>query len=61
MHPVHPCQVVDVRNYGFMAGVEVAAIKDWPTKRALDIFDRCFQKGVMVNETCPSFIHSLVE
>eukprot|EP01036_Dinobryon_divergens_P028977 gene28977-38018_t len=39
--------VVDVRNYGFMAGVEVAAIKDWPTKRALDIFDRCFQKGVM--------------
>ena len=40
--------MVDIRNYGFMAGVEVAALPDLPTKRALDIFDRCFQKGVMV-------------
>ena len=52
--------MVDIRNYGFMAGVEVAALPDLPTKRALDIFDRCFQKGVMVTETCHTYIHSVI-
>ena len=40
--------VVDVRNCGFMAAVELEPIEGWPTTRSLDVFDRCFQKGVMV-------------
>lgn len=42
--------VVDIRNCGFMAAVEVDPIPSLPTKRALDVFDRCFEKGVMVSD-----------
>lgn len=40
--------VVDIRNYGLMGGVELAPIPGFPVKRANDVFDRCFSKGVLV-------------
>ena len=40
--------VIDIRNYGLMGAVEVAPIPGVPTKRATDIFDRCFEKGVFL-------------
>lgn len=43
--------VIDVRNCGLMGAVEVTPIPGLPTKRAGDIFNRCFQKGTFVRPT----------
>lgn len=43
--------VVDIRNCGLMGAVEFAPVPGHPTKRAVDIFDRCFAKGLMVRNT----------
>lgn len=43
--------VVDIRNCGLMGAVEFTPIAGVPTKRAQDIFDRCFQKGTFVRPT----------
>jgi len=43
--------VVDIRNCGFMGAVEFEAIPGFPIKRVLDIFNRCFEKGVFVRST----------
>lgn len=40
--------VVDIRNYGLMGAVEFSPIAGAPVKRAMDIFDRCFDHGVFV-------------
>jgi beta-alanine--pyruvate transaminase len=40
--------VTDVRNIGLMAAIEVAMIPGAPLKRTMDIFDRCFEHGVLV-------------
>lgn len=43
--------VIDVRNLGLMAGIELEPIAGRPTARAYDVFVRCYQKGVMTRFT----------
>ncbi len=43
--------VIDIRNYGLMGGVELAPREGEPTMRALEVFRRCFDAGVLVRTT----------
>ena len=43
--------VVDVRNLGLVAGIELAPIPGKPAARAYDVFRRCFEKGVLIRTT----------
>src|SRR5215213_11118744 len=40
--------VVDVRNVGLVAGVELEPRAGQPGGRAADVFERCFERGVLV-------------
>jgi beta-alanine--pyruvate transaminase len=44
-------QVIDVRNFGLMAAVELEPLEDRPTARAMEVFRRCFDAGVLVRTT----------
>jgi beta-alanine--pyruvate transaminase len=43
--------VIDLRNYGLIAGIELDPIPGKPTARAYDAFLRCFERGVLVRTT----------
>ena len=43
--------VIDVRNIGLMGGVELEPRANAPTTRALEVFRRCFEAGVLVRTT----------
>jgi beta-alanine--pyruvate transaminase len=43
--------VIDVRNLGLVAGVELESIPGKPTARAFQAFLRCFEKGILVRTT----------
>ena len=43
--------VIDLRNYGLIAGIELAPIPGKPTARAYEAFLRCFERGVLVRTT----------
>jgi beta-alanine--pyruvate transaminase len=43
----HP-NIVDIRNYGLMAAIDFAPLPNAPAKRTMDVFDKCFEKGVLV-------------
>jgi beta-alanine--pyruvate transaminase len=43
--------VVDIRNIGLVAAVELEPIAGQPTKRAFDAFLRAFEKGLLVRTT----------
>jgi beta-alanine--pyruvate transaminase len=43
--------VVDVRNLGMVAGIELEPIAGKPTARAYAAFLRCFEKGLLVRTT----------
>jgi beta-alanine--pyruvate transaminase len=43
--------VIDVRNFGLVGGVELAPIAGEPTKRAFSVFLDCWDKGVMLRTT----------
>lgn len=43
--------VVDVRNLGFMAGVELRPRDEAPGERAREVFLRCYEAGVLVRYT----------
>ncbi len=43
--------VIDVRNHGLIAGVELAPREGRPGARAMDVFRRCFDAGVLVRVT----------
>ena len=43
--------VVDVRNFGLVAGVELASRPGAPSTRAYEVFVRCFEAGVMLRYT----------
>ena len=43
--------VIDIRNYGLVGGVELASIPGEPTKRAFGVFLDCYDKGVMMRTT----------
>ena len=43
--------VVDLRNYGLIAGIELEPIAGRPTARAYEAFLKCFERGVLVRTT----------
>jgi beta-alanine--pyruvate transaminase len=43
--------VIDIRNAGLMAAVELAPRQGAPTARAMDVFRRCYDAGVLVRTT----------
>ncbi len=43
--------VIDVRNLGLVAGIELAPRPGKPTDRAVRVFHRCFDAGVLIRTT----------
>ena len=43
--------VIDVRNMGLVAGIELDPIPGKPTARAFEVFQRCYDKGVLIRTT----------
>ena len=43
--------VIDLRNLGLIAGIELEPIAGQPTARAFDAFLRCYEKGVLIRTT----------
>ena len=43
--------VIDIRNFGLVAGIELAPLPGAPAKRAFDIFLECWEQGVLVRTT----------
>jgi len=43
--------VIDVRNLGMVAGIELEPIPGKPTARAFEAFLRCFEKNVLIRTT----------
>ncbi|MDF0551514.1 aspartate aminotransferase family protein [Kamptonema sp. UHCC 0994] len=43
--------VIDVRNLGLVAGIELESIAGKPGKRAFDCFLKCFEKGLLIRTT----------
>jgi beta-alanine--pyruvate transaminase len=44
-------QVIDVRNYGLILGLELESIPGKAGARAFDVFIKCFERGVLVRQT----------
>jgi beta-alanine--pyruvate transaminase len=43
--------VIDVRNIGLVAGIELEPRAGAPTARAMDVFQKCYDKGVIIRTT----------
>jgi beta-alanine--pyruvate transaminase len=43
--------VIDVRNMGIVAGIELEPRPGAPTKRAMELFHKCFDNGLLVRAT----------
>ena len=43
--------VIDLRNLGLIAGIELAPIPGKPTARAFDAFLKCYEKGLLIRTT----------
>ncbi|HEX7720059.1 MAG TPA: aspartate aminotransferase family protein, partial [Woeseiaceae bacterium] len=43
--------VIDIRNFGLIGAVELAPIDGQPTARAMSIFRKCFDDGVIIRTT----------
>jgi beta-alanine--pyruvate transaminase len=43
--------VIDIRNIGLVAGIELQPIAGQPTARAVDAFRRCWDRGVLIRTT----------
>ncbi len=43
--------VIDVRNYGLMAGIELEPIAGRPGARGFDVFLKCYQRGMLVRQS----------
>ncbi len=43
--------VIDIRNFGLVAGIELSPVAGAPTKRAFDVFLDCWQQGLMLRTT----------
>jgi beta-alanine--pyruvate transaminase len=43
--------VIDVRNLGLVAGIELAGIEGKPGARAFDCFLQCYEKGLLIRTT----------
>jgi len=43
--------VIDVRNLGLVAGIELESLAGKPGKRAFDCFVKCYEKGLLIRTT----------
>ena len=43
--------VIDIRNIGMVAGIELEPIPGKPTARAMSVFARCWEKGILIRTT----------
>ncbi len=43
--------VIDVRNYGLVAGIELAPVAGSPGARAFDVYLKCFERGLLIRTT----------
>ena len=43
--------VIDCRNVGLIGGIELAPRPGAPTKRAMEVFHRCFDEGLLIRVT----------
>jgi len=43
--------IIDLRNVGLVAGIELESRPDKPGERAFEIFLRCFEKGILIRTT----------
>lgn len=43
--------VIDIRNLGLVAGIELESIPGKPTARAFECFLRCYQQGILIRTT----------
>ena len=43
--------VIDLRNLGIVAGIELESIPGKPTKRAFEAFLKCYEKGLLIRVT----------
>ncbi len=43
--------VIDIRNMGLVAGIELQPRAGKPTERAMAVFHRCFDDGVLIRTT----------
>ena len=43
--------VIDIRNLGLIAGIELAPREGAPTQRAMQVFQRCFDDGLLIRTT----------
>ncbi len=43
--------IIDVRNMGIVAGIELEPRPGAPTKRAMELFHKCFDNGLLVRAT----------
>jgi beta-alanine--pyruvate transaminase len=43
--------VIDIRNFGLVAGIELAPVPGEPAKRAFNVFLDCWEHGVLVRTT----------
>jgi beta-alanine--pyruvate transaminase len=52
VHSLRDCpHVIDIRNEGLIAGVELSPIPGEPTRRAFQAFLDCYEKGVLIRTT----------
>ncbi|NJR66104.1 MAG: aminotransferase class III-fold pyridoxal phosphate-dependent enzyme, partial [Leptolyngbyaceae cyanobacterium CRU_2_3] len=54
-HAVHSLRglphVIDTRNLGLVAGIELESIPGKPSARAFDCFLRCYERGLLIRTT----------
>lgn len=43
--------VIDIRNYGLVAGIELEPLAGAPGKRAFDVYLKCFERGLLIRTT----------
>ena len=43
--------VIDICNYGLVAGIELEPLAGAPGKRAFDVYLKCFERGLLIRTT----------
>lgn len=43
--------IIDLRNFGLIAGIELEPKSDQPGARGFDLFQRCYERGILVRST----------
>jgi beta-alanine--pyruvate transaminase len=52
VHALRSCRhVIDIRNIGLVAGIELAPRPGEPTRRAYETFVKCYERGVLIRTT----------